>query len=164
VRTKASNGRTDNQISAMLVALPVQLADPLERFAAVRAELDRLKRSGEAQAGQFLTQAAHLIPPIVASFGLTAGFRLPQRVVLTVATNVPGPRGTLFLAGRRLRELYPYVPIADHVRIAVAITSYESRLYIGVTADRDSSSDVAVMTAGIEDEIHQLRRAASGGT
>jgi diacylglycerol O-acyltransferase len=84
-------------------------------------------------------------------------------VVLTVATNVPGPRGTLFLAGRRLHELYPYVPIADHVRIAVAITFYESRLYIGITADRDSSSDVAVMTAGIEDEIQQLRRAASGG-
>jgi hypothetical protein len=80
-------------------------------------------------------------------------------VVLTVATNVPGPRGPLFVAGRRLQELYPYVPIADHVRIAIAITSYEGRLYIGVTADRDSTPDIAIVAAGIEDAIRELRRA-----
>ncbi|MDT4926664.1 MAG: diacylglycerol O-acyltransferase / wax synthase [Pseudonocardiales bacterium] len=158
VRANGS-GRADNQISAVLAALPVRIAGPLDRLAAVRADLDRLKRSGEAQAGQLLTQAARLVPPVVASLGLTAGFRLPQRVVLTVATNVPGPRGPLFVAGRRLQELYPYVPIADHVRIAIAITSYEGRLYIGVTADRDSTPDIAIVAAGIEDAIRELRRA-----
>jgi diacylglycerol O-acyltransferase len=159
VRNDATDGQPGNQISAMLAALPVQIADPHERFTAVRGELDRLKRSGEAQAGQLLTRAAALVPPVIATVGLTLGIRLPQRVVLTVATNVPGPRGPLFLAGRRLRELYPYVPIADHVRIAVAITSYDDRLYFGVTADRDSSPDIAVLTAGIEDGIQELIRA-----
>jgi WS/DGAT/MGAT family acyltransferase len=157
VRANAKGGRTDNEISAMIASLPVEIADPLERFAAVRSELDRLKASGEAQAGQLLTDAARFVPPLIASTVLAAGFRLPQHIVVTVATNVPGPREPLFAAGRRLRELYPYVPIADQVRIGVAVTSYAGRLYFGVTGDRDSAPDVAVLAAGIEDGIRELR-------
>jgi len=62
----------------------------------------------------------------------------------------------LYAAGRQLVELYPYVPIADQLRIGVAVTSYEGVLYFGVTADRDSSRDIAVLTAAIEQEVREL--------
>ena len=44
-----------------------------------------------------------------------------------MTTNVPGPRETLYALGRRLQEILPYVPIADRVRIGVAIFSYRDR-------------------------------------
>jgi hypothetical protein len=36
------------------------------------------------------------------------------------------------------------------VRISIAIFSYDGGLYFGVTADYDSSSDIDVLTTGVE--------------
>lgn len=81
-----------NRVSAMVAELPVHLSDPLERLLAVRAELDRLKASGESRFGEVVTEAAGLAPPLLLSVGLFGGFPLPQRQLVTVTTNVPGPR------------------------------------------------------------------------
>jgi diacylglycerol O-acyltransferase len=88
--------------------------------------------------------------------------RVPQRSVVTVVTNVPGPTGPLYLLGHRLRELYPYVPIADRLRLGVAIASYDGTLYFGVTADRDHIQDVDMVTRSIEDELRELLKIAAG--
>jgi WS/DGAT/MGAT family acyltransferase len=160
VRTSSQRDATDNRITAMVAELPSQLADPLDRLQAIRAELTRLKHSGEPEAGVFVTEFAKFVPPVLVNAGLAGLFRIPQRFVITVATNVPGPAGSLYAAGRQLAELYPYVPIADQVRVGVAITSYRGVLYFGVTGDRDSSADIAVLTDAIEDEVHVLRQAA----
>jgi diacylglycerol O-acyltransferase len=138
-----------NRVSAMVAELPVHIADPVARLVAVRAELDRLKASGEAQAGEVLTSAAELAPPLLLSAGLYGGFRLPQRQLVTVTTNVPGPPIPLWGMGRRLRELHPFVPIADRLRTGVAVTSYEGVLSFGVTADADSTPDLELLTTGI---------------
>ena len=37
---------------------------------------------------------------------------------------MPGPRVPLYLLGRRLMELYPYVPMLNGMRITVGIFSY----------------------------------------
>ena len=161
VRTEQQRGQVDNQISAVVAELPVQLHDPVARLNAVRQELNRLKVSGEAEAGAVLTEGARVIPPLVLTSVLSGFFRLPQRMVVTVATNVPGPPEPLFAVGRELRELYPYVPIADHVRIAVAICSYAGVLYFGVTADSDSTPDIDVICDGIESELNDLLLAAT---
>jgi diacylglycerol O-acyltransferase len=160
VRATDRRGRADNCISAVVADLPVHVHDARSCLAAVRAELDRLKLSGEVQAGEFITQLAEYVPPILLNTGLAAAFRVPQPFIATVTTNVPGPRKPLFAAGRELRELYPYVPIADQLRIGVAIMSYVDQLYVGVTADRDTSSDVDVLVYGIDEAITELVKLA----
>jgi diacylglycerol O-acyltransferase len=145
-----------NRVSAMVAELPVHVADPLERLGAVRAELDRLKASGEAQVGELLTEAAELAPPLLLSAGLFGGFRLPQRQLVTVTTNVPGPRATLWARGRQLRQLHPFVPIADRVRTGVAVTSYDGQLSFGVTVDAASTPDLDVLTDGIPRALAEL--------
>ena len=67
----------------------------------------------------------------------------------TVTTNVPGPPIPLYLLGRKLRRLHPYVPIGDSVHISVAILSYLGRLSFGITADPDAVPDLDVLTKGI---------------
>lgn len=160
VRGDDQHGEVDNRITAMVADLPVHLSDPVDRLHAVRAELDRLKRSGEPQAGVFVTEFAKVVPPLLVNTGLTGIFRVPQWFLDTVTTNVPGPTVPLYAVGRRLRELYPYVPIADRIRIGVAVTSYDGVLYFGVTADTDSSSDVAVLTDAIEEGLRELLKLA----
>ena len=62
----------------------------------------------------------------------------------------PGPQQPLQTLGRRLLESFPFVPVIGHVRISIAIFSYDGGLYFGVTGDYDSSSDIDILTAGVE--------------
>ncbi len=156
-------GAVDNEVSAMIADLPMAVSDPVERLAAVSAELDRLKASGEIEIAELMTAAGGWTSPLVLAVGLTGAFRMPHRHLVTVATNVPGPAVPLYALGRRLLELYPYVPIADRVRIGVAMTSYDRVLTFGITADAVSTPDIAVLTAGITEGMRALV-AASGGS
>lgn len=149
-------GRLDNQVSALLLTLPVELDDPRERFREVAVRTVALKGSHEPQAGQWaLALADALPPPAVAGF-LHLAFRAPHRNLTTVVTNVPGPRSTLYFLGRRMIATYPYVPIADRLRIGIAVTSYGNELFLGVTTDQDSTPDADVLMAGLESGFADL--------
>ena len=80
--------------------------------------------------------------PTLLALGSRAGFRLPQPLVQTVTTNVPGPRFPLYILGRQMETVYPYVPIGDNVRISIAIFSYLDRFSFGITADLDAAPDL----------------------
>jgi hypothetical protein len=112
--------------------------------------------------GELIADAGGWTSPLLLSIGLKGAFRLPHRHLVTVATNVPGPRVPLYGAGRRLIELYPYVPIADRMRIGVAMTSYNRMLTFGITADAASTPDLPVLTAGITEGMRELVAAANG--
>ena len=77
VRGETGNGVYDNQVSAIFLDLPVHIEDPLERLAAVHEQMDRLKGSHEAEAGQALTQLAGAVPPTF----MAQGTRLVSRLV-----------------------------------------------------------------------------------
>ncbi len=151
-----------NEVSAMIADLPVDAADPVARYQAVCEQMARLKDSGEIEIGEVLAGAGGWTSPLLLSIGLKSVFRLPHRHLVTVATNVPGPRRQLYAAGRPLVELYPYVPIADRIRIGVAMTSYNRVLTFGITADAASTPDLPVLTAGIAAGMRELTRAAHG--
>jgi hypothetical protein len=53
-------------------------------------------------------------------------------------------------------ESFPYVPLIGHARISIAIFSYDGGLYFGVTGDHDSSSDIDILTAGVERSMTEL--------
>lgn len=159
-RPAEAHGIYDNRVSAIFFDLPVHLADPLERLSAVRAEMERLKRSHEPEAGDALLSVARAIPPAFTAQALRvavrAAERAPQRTMNTVTTNVPGPRLPLFAGGRRMLEYMPFVPLGPGVRIGIAILSYEGRLSFGVTGDFDTAPDVHVVARGIESAMVEL--------
>jgi WS/DGAT/MGAT family acyltransferase len=160
LRAPGTENVYENQVSGMIVNLPVHLADPVEQLAAVRREISELKASDEPRVGQAITNVAGylLYGPWAALVRL--GFRLPQREIVTVTTNVPGPRQTLYCLGRPLVEILPYVPIASRVRIGVAIFSYRDTIAFGITGDYDSAPDLDILARGIEDGVTALVKAA----
>jgi diacylglycerol O-acyltransferase len=163
VRAPGQEGIRDNRVSLMLADLPVDVVDPLERLATVRARLDELKVDREAEAGVALTTIAALEPfPLVAR-PVRWVAALPQRSVVTVTTNVPGPRTPLYALGRPLVEIIPYVPIASTARIGVAIFTYLDRITFGVTGDEDAAPDVDVLARGIAAGLTELVAAAAAG-
>jgi diacylglycerol O-acyltransferase len=146
----------DNRVSLMLPYLPVDLDSPGDRLRAVRDRIRALRGSHEPVAGGSLTSLAELgaFPPV--SLGMRLALHLPQRQIAAVTTNVPGPRRTLYALGRPCLEMLPYVPIADRVRIGVAMFSYDGTLVFGVTADYDAAPDIDVLTDGIADSMAEL--------
>lgn len=147
-----------NKLSAMLANLPVGESDPVRRLETLHDQVADLKATRQAIGPEILTQVLGLAPPAVFARATRAAFRLPQPLVQTVTTNVPGPRFPLYLLGRRLFEVYPYVPIADRLLTGVAVLSYLDTFFFGITADyrRISAGDLDAFIAGIDHAIGEL--------
>lgn len=160
VRAPGSEGVRNNQVSLLLAELPVHLADPAERLAAVQHQVTALKAEHEAEAGAAVVELARYGPFAAVAASVRLAAHLPQRSVVTVTTNVPGPRDPLWSHGRLLVELIPYVPIASRLRLGVAIFSYCGRLTVGITGDYDGAADVWTLAHGIEDGLAELLAAA----
>lgn len=157
VRTPAQDSSGANKVSFLLVDLPVEMKEARDAYFSLRSRVHGVKKSGAKRVVQTGFALADLVPSPFASAVIAAVRRVPQRIVTTICTNVPGPPSEQTLLGRRLIALYPYVPIGDRVRIAVAVTSYAGRLHFGVTCDRKSvrDSDVFVnaMATGLRDLV-----------
>jgi diacylglycerol O-acyltransferase / wax synthase len=155
------DGTFDNKVSAMFAELPVDIEDVTLRLQAVSEQMKDLKDSKEALAGEALTSMSGFAPPMLLAMGMRLATRAAQRNVNTVTTNVPGPQVPLYAAGRRMARAFPYVPLAAQVRIGVAIFSYDGEVNFGITGDYDSAPDLDVLTAGIEEGMTQLLKAAA---
>jgi diacylglycerol O-acyltransferase / wax synthase len=156
VRGSGEDGAITNRVSAVLANLPVGEADPVWRLALIRQEMDQLKHTHQAVSAEVLTGMLGFAAPAWLAFGTRAAFGIRQPLVQTVTTNVPGPRRRLYVLGRPLAELHPYVPIGNAVRISVAILSYLDGVSFGLTADYESVPDLDVLAAGIGRALAEL--------
>ena len=156
VRRPGERGAYNNRVSAMFAELPVGIEDPEERLLSIRSQMADLKESKQAVAGEVLTSLSGFAPPLLLALGTRLASRVPQRSLNTGTTNVPGPQFPLYLAGKRMLESFPYIPLFASVRIAVAIFSYDGALSFGVSGDYDTASDIHVLCAGIERGLGQL--------
>jgi len=155
------DGTLANKVSAMFAELPVGIDQAAQRLAAVSAQMDGLKESKQAVAGEALTSMSGFAPPLLLAMAARLGTRIPQRNVNTVTTNVPGPQIPLYVVGRKMLRVFPYVPLAGQVRIGVAIFSYDGEVNFGITGDEDTTADLDVLARGIEDGVRELVKTAS---
>lgn len=140
----------DNRVTLMLADLPVELDDPVERVRAVHELVARLRHTGEPEAGVVAQQLISAVPYPLVESATRLALRLPHHHLSTVTTNVPGPRQPLSCLGREVEQMLPYVPIADRVRIGVAMFSYCGELTFGITSDFDVT-DLDVLVEGIDE-------------
>ena len=64
------------------------------------------------------------------------------------------------VAGSRMLEVFPVVPLARGQGLSIGMTSYDGRVFFGLNADRDSVRDVDVLADLIEQEVGELVEAA----
>ncbi|MGO9910636.1 MAG: WS/DGAT domain-containing protein, partial [Acidimicrobiales bacterium] len=136
-----------NQVSAMIVRLPIGDADPLDRLHAVSRTEARCKRHHQALVGELLLDLLEPWPQPA----LAATTRLVHRqpFVNLVVTNVPGPGLPLYAMGSLLLEAIPIVPLAGNLSVGIAALSYEGQLTIGIFADPDACPDVSILADGM---------------
>ncbi|MCV7408314.1 diacylglycerol O-acyltransferase [Mycobacterium florentinum] len=156
MRSTDAFDKTDNRVSVMLPQLPIDEENPVRRLRAVHARLDRTKAGGQRQAGNAFVSMANHVPFAFTAWALGLLTRLPQRGVVTVATNVPGPRRRLRVMGKKVLGVFPVPPIAMQLRTGVAMLSYADDLFIGILADYDGVADVDELARGIEAAVARL--------
>jgi diacylglycerol O-acyltransferase / wax synthase len=161
VRSADATDRPGNRLSVMLPYLPVDKADPIQQLHTVHARLTRAKDSGQRQAGNVFLAAANALPFALTAWTVRALTRLPQRGVVTLATNVPGPRKRMRVAGREVVRLLPIPPLALQLRTGIAILSYADHLSFGIIGDYDAAPDVEELATGIERAIDRLAALAT---
>ena len=98
-----------NQISMITIALPVHLDSAIARLDWVREQTKRLKQTDRPIGTQNLYQAVGLLPTPLRSRAAKA-MATPRQFNLTVSQS-PAPRGSLYLLGCELEEVYSVVPI-----------------------------------------------------
>jgi diacylglycerol O-acyltransferase / wax synthase len=142
-------GRARGNVDAgMLVPLPIGEPDDVRRLEWIAAETSKRKRKSRPPAGSMfrtvLLQRAflRLMPR--------------QRFMNAYVANVPGPPISMYLAGARLLEIFPIVPITANVSIGVGALSYAGQFNITVVADRDLCPDLEVFVAGVRRSLESL--------
>lgn len=156
VRRATDPDTPDNRVSVLLPCLPVDKADPLTQLQAVHRRLTEAKGSGQRQAGSAVVSAANAIPFAVTAWAVRNLTRLPQRGVVALATNVPGPQRCLRILEREVLRLLPVPPIALQLRTGVAILSYADHLTFGIIGDYDAIPDVDELADGVRQAVGRL--------
>ena len=158
VRSQDESGALGNRVSAWVVPLPVGEDDPREQLAQIAARTAELKDSKSAVGAEVLTGALEWTPSQLLALGARNATRLlPFNMVVT---NVPGPQIPMYMAGAKMLETYPHVPLMDNLGLGIALLSYDGHIFWGFNADYDVVPDLEEFVAGTRDALAELVRAA----
>jgi WS/DGAT/MGAT family acyltransferase len=137
-----------NLIAQMAVPLRLGQPDPDHRLADIAAETERRKARIRTSLSNLMVGGA-----IGRRLMLLAVMR--QRVNATSA-SIPGPKQPLYLAGARILEVFPLLPLVANEPLGVGALSYAGALTIGFAADRDAYPDLDILVGAMLDELEAL--------
>jgi hypothetical protein len=73
-----------------------------------------------------------------------------------VVSNVPGPQQPLYLLGRRIKEIYPFVPLSpQNHALSIGMISYDGRVYFGLAGDRDVVADLDDLSDALREALRE---------
>lgn len=165
VRTEEERGTFGNKVSAMMVALPTHLEDPVERLAFSHETLSIGKENHDALPVEAMRDISTLVPPALHTRAARVATRLSGRFTRppwnVIVSNVPGPPVDLYCCGARLEAMYPLSIISDGMGLNVTVMSYRDSVDIGITADREQTPEVQEIVDLMEEELALLLQGVS---
>jgi hypothetical protein len=78
-----------------------------------------------------------------------------QRVNVESA-DLPGPPVPLYLAGARVLEVFPLLPLIGRVSLGIGALSYAGQFNIAAVADSASNPDIGIFAGGLRNDLHSL--------
>ena len=154
----------DNQISAMLVQIATQIADPIARLEAIHENTSRGKTYQGGLSASSLAKMAEAIPFGIANQAahLYSRFHVSSmhKPVFNVAiTNVPGPKIPLYINGHKMIAVMGSAPIIDGMGLIITILSYNGYVTVSPFSDAKSMPDLDTFTRYIWESANELETA-----
>jgi diacylglycerol O-acyltransferase len=151
-----------SQIAPHHVELPIGEPSPVVRLHQVSYAFDVHKSTGRAVAAGRLAGITGFAPATFHAMGSrVAAAEADTGYVLSV-TNVPGPQSPRYAAGSRLIASYPVHPLIPGHALAIGVTSYDGKVFYGLTADRDLLPDASVIGHCLLEALEELRDTVNG--
>ena len=167
VRTASDRAALGNQLSGMFASLATDVADPLERLAAVRASTLAAKNATARMGARDVAGLLDLLPEAIISpavqLVLAAGNRGGRGLFArfnTAVTGMAGPPVPLYLGGAKLTHVIGFGPLVDGLGLINIQMSYSGEFVLTFTADRDAMPDPQRYEDCLYQAFEELRLAA----
>lgn len=151
-----------SQIAAHFVDLPIGEASPVVRLHQVSYSFKVHQETGRGVAANRLAGIAGFAPTTFHAIGARVAAAERGRGFQLTVTNVPGPQSPLYAAGAKMVATYPVPPLLPGHALAIGVTSYDGRVYYGLTADRDLVPDADVLGQCIREALDELLDTVTG--
>jgi diacylglycerol O-acyltransferase len=142
-----------NYTATFLVDLPVDVPDRLDRYCEVVEATRRAKKSGQAEAIEFVLDVADRAAPELVGSILALSSRFQNLVI----SNFPGPQAPIYLLGCRAQEIYPLTILLEHETLALTAFSYDGTLSWVLCADRDAVPSLDPLEQAMRRELESFR-------
>lgn len=151
-----------SKVRGHLLSLPVGESNPVVRLHQVSYALKDHRDTGSAVAANklanlpgFATSTFHAVGARVADSNQGLGHHI-------VITNVPGPQEPVYMAGERVEEVYPCLPLSEGRALSIGVTSYDGKVFFGIVADREAIPDADVVAQCIAEALAELVESIDG--
>ncbi len=151
-----------SQIAVHYVDLPVGEPSPVVRLHQVSYSFEKHKASGTAVAASRLAGIAGFAPTTFHAVGARVAAAADPASYQVSVTNVPGPQSARYAAGARMVASYAVHPLLPGKALAIGVTSYDGKVFLCVTADRDLVPDADVLGHCLAEALDELRDTATG--
>jgi len=151
----------NNQIANMMIQLATHIEDPLERLEYIQEQTMLGKSRHNTLGSKTLAKMANAVPfglaniaaGIYSKYNIKDLHRPPFNVTIT---NVPGPKGPLYLNGHKVVSIFGLTPVVDGFGLIIAAFSYNGQMTITATSDARTMPDADIFTRYIRESANEL--------
>jgi diacylglycerol O-acyltransferase len=151
-----------NYFTGVMMVLPVELEDPLERVQAVHDAAVSAKETHHLMGPELVSRWSAYFPPAPAEalFRWLANKDGQNKVLNLPISNVPGPREHGRVGGALVTEIYSVGPLTTGSGLNITVWSYVDQLNISVLSDGATLEDPHELTDAMIAAFVEIRRAA----
>jgi diacylglycerol O-acyltransferase len=151
-----------NYFTGVMVALPVQVSDPLQRVKDCHIAAAAAKESHQLIGPELVSRWSAYLPPAPAQalFRWLANKDGQNKVLNLPISNVPGPRERGRVGGALVTEIYSVGPLTTGSGLNITVWSYVDQLNISVLSDGATLEDPHELTDAMVAAFVEIRRAA----
>ena len=157
-------GKMGNKVSAMMLDIATNVADPVERLNVIKEHTQGGKAFERAGATRAFVDLWEFIP-----FGLAtrmtqlySRFRVAEMhnpIFNCVITNVPGPQMDMYMAGHKLLATMGMAPLVDGMGLLITVLSYNGVLSISPTSCPAVMPDMDDFSRFLRESANELEAA-----
>jgi diacylglycerol O-acyltransferase len=141
-----------NMIGQFVVTLPIAISDAASRLEQIATQTAARKAEVQPSVGTVLHSR----------IGRRAMLKaLDRQPVNVTSADLPGPLQPLYLAGARLLEAFPLLPLIANVSLGIGALSYAGQFHVAVIADRDAYPDLDAFVASAQQDLQSLAARAT---
>jgi diacylglycerol O-acyltransferase / wax synthase len=160
--TDKSNRITGNEISGLMISLPVHIADPIERARLVALATQIAKEDHEILGPELYGRLMAYLPTAFApaAFRWLGGRDIRNKLMNLAVSSVVGPRQRGHFGGATVTEIYSTGVLSPGAPVNITVWSYVDQLGIAVLTDDLTFKEPHEATDAITDAFAELRSAA----